>query len=445
VVVFRAVSQPRRQFLHIDAFSGMAGDMFLGACLDLGLPLEAVADAVRSIEPFRDGSVTVEARRASRQGIGGIRFRVLEQGRPIEGPDPDESGHSHPAAFDGAAASEHQRHHHRHHHGAHHSPHRHGRSMQEIAALLDTSALEPEIRERALTLFWRLAEAEGRIHGMAPHEVHFHEVGAVDSIVDLVGAAVAIQWLGPVRVTCGPVNVGGGRIQAAHGEMPVPAPATAELLRGVPMYSAGEGELLTPTGAVLLAELVDEFRELPEITLGSIGYGLGKRDTPGRANAVRLLRGESAATSEHGEVLVVECEIDHLAGEGFGFLFERLLEIGALDVYYTPVQMKKQRPGVLVTVLCRRDLLESVAGTLMTESGALGCRYAPWSRFEAQREAGSVETPYGKVAVKRAVFRGRPLAATPEFEDCRRLALEHGVSFREIHRAALVALAREGA
>jgi uncharacterized protein (TIGR00299 family) protein len=450
------VPQTPRQFLHIDPFSGMAGDMFLGACVDLGLPIEAIAGAVAAIEPFRDGGVTVETRRASRQGIGGVRFRVLEHGRPIEGPDPEESDD----------AGEHSHHPHSHPHPPHtqdhaplrdpargdaataaHPPHRHGRSMREVARLVEGGELAPAVRERALSLFWRLAEAEGRIHGMAAEDVHFHEVGAVDSIVDLVGAAAAMDWLGrlgPLRVTCGPVNVGAGRVHAAHGDLPIPAPATAELLRGVPIYSAGDGELLTPTGAVLLAELVDEFRELPPFTLGAIGYGLGKRDTPGRANAVRLLRGE-VAIAEFGEVLVVECEVDHLAGEALGFLFERLFEHGVLDAYFTPVQMKKQRPGVLVTVLCRRELLESVAGILMVESGSLGCRYAPWSRFEAQRESGSVETRYGKVAVKRAVFRGRRLAATPEFDDCRRLALEHGVAFRDVHGAALAALAREGA
>ena len=426
MVASRAV----RQAVHIDAFSGLAGDMFLGACLDLGLPLEAIAEAVRSIEPFRDGRITVEGRRASRQGIGGVRFRVLEAGTPIEGPDPEES---HP--------------HGDHHHEAPHlhlHAHAHGRSLLEIQGLIQGSGLSPAVRERSLSLFWRLGEAEGRIHGVPTETVRFHEVGAIDSIVDLVGAAVAMDWLSPCRVTCGPINVGGGRTSAAHGELPVPAPATAELLRGVPIYSGGAGELLTPTGAVLLAEWVDEFRELPPIRIGSIGYGLGRRDTPGRANAVRLLRGESGDAVEDGEVLVVECEIDDLSGEGFGFLLERLLERGALDAYFTPIQMKKNRPGTLVTALCRRDRLEEVAGTLMAEGGSLGCRYAPRARFEAQREAGSVETPFGTVAVKRAIFRGRPLAATPEFEDCRRRALERGVSFREVHRAALAALGREG-
>jgi uncharacterized protein (TIGR00299 family) protein len=413
-----------REAVHIDAFSGLAGDMFLGACLDLGLPLEALSEAVRAIEPFRDGRVTVESRRAFRQGIGGVRFRVLQDGQPIEGPDPEEA--------------------HRHADGQHQHPHSHGRSLLEIQNLLQKSALEPAIRDRALRLFWRLGEAEGRIHGVPPEQVHFHEVGAVDSIVDLVGAAVAMEWLSPSRLTCGPINVGGGRTSAAHGELPVPAPATAELLRGVPIYAGGGGELLTPTGAVLLAELVDEFRELPPMRIRAIGYGLGKRDTPGRANAVRLLRGDSGDAVEDGEVLVVECEIDDLSGEGFGFLLECLLERGALDAYFTPIQMKKNRPGTLVTALCRRDRLEEVAGTLMAEGGSLGCRYAPRARFEAQRESGSVETTYGVVAVKRAVFRGRPLAATPEFEDCRRLAVEHGVSFREVHRAALAALGREG-
>jgi uncharacterized protein (DUF111 family) len=212
----------------------------------------------------------------------------------------------------------------------------------------------------------------------------------------------------------------------------------------VPITSRGDGELLTPTGAVLLAEFVDEFRELPPFTIEQIGYGLGKRETPGRANAVRLLRGRGPVRSED-EVVVVECEIDNLPGEGFGFLLERLLGAGALDVYFTAVQMKKSRPGTLVTMLCRQQDLEGLAGMLLAESGSLGCRYTTAARFEAQRESGTVTTVFGPVTVKRAIFRGRPLASTPEYEDCRRLALDHGVTWREVYRAALAALGATGA
>ena len=293
------------------------------------------------------------------------------------------------------------------------------------------------VKARALRLFRRLGEAEAKAHGMPIERVHFHEVGAIDSIVDLVGAAAAVEHLAPERLTCGPVNVGGGRVKMAHGEVPVPAPATAELLRGIPIHGGDGGELTTPTGAVILAELVDEFVDLPPMVLEGVGYGLGKRDLPHQPNALRLLRGRTGEGS--AEVMVVECEVDDLPGEGFGFLMERLLEAGALDVYFTPVQMKKSRPGTLVTLLCRRPQLAELAGILLTESGSLGCRYHAAARFEAEREILEVQTAFGSVRIKRARLAGRPLAAAPEFEDCRRLALACGVPWREIYRAALAA------
>jgi uncharacterized protein (TIGR00299 family) protein len=271
--------------------------------------------------------------------------------------------------------------------------------------------------------------------------VHFHEVGAVDSIVDLVGAAAAIEHLAPRRITCGPVNVGSGRVRTAHGELPVPAPATAELLRGVPIYGGPGGELTTPTGAVLLAELVDEFVDAPALVIESIGYGLGRKDLPHQPNATRLLVGKGKETRP--EVMVVECEVDDLPGEAFGFLMERLLEAGALDVFFTPVQMKKNRPGTLVTLLCRRPQLEALAGLLLMESGSLGCRYYLASRFEAERETVEVETAYGAVRVKRARLDGRPLATAPEYDDCRRLALAASVPLRDVYRAAMIAASAE--
>jgi uncharacterized protein (TIGR00299 family) protein len=227
-------------------------------------------------------------------------------------------------------------------------------------------------------------------------------------------------------------------VKTAHGELPVPAPATAELLRGIPVYGGPGGELTTPTGAVLLAELVEEYVDFPAVVLDGTGYGLGKKELSGQPNALRLLRGR--VREARPEVMVVECEVDNLPGEGFGFLMERLLERGALDVYFTPVQMKKNRPGTLITLLCRRSDLESLAGTLLMESGSLGCRYTSAARFEAEREILEVETAFGTVRVKRSSLDGRPLAAAPEFEDCRRLALERGVPWREVYRAALAAI-----
>ncbi len=410
--------------------------MFLGACLDLGMPLAVLSDAVARLG--LEG-VTVEARPARRGGLTGVRFRVCENGQPVEGPDPDEApaaGHRHPhgadAPDDPSPGSG----------GGHAHALGHGRTLADMRSLLERSALEAPVKERSHQLFTRLAAAEAKAHGVPMERVHFHEVGAVDSIVDLVGAATARRFLDVESLSCGPVNVGGGTVMTQHGALPVPAPATAELLRGIPVYGSAHGELVTPTGAVLLAEMVDEFRELPPLEIEAIGYGLGRRELAGRPNAARLLAGRAVADAR-GTIEVVECEVDDLPGEGFGFLLERLLAAGALDVFFTAVQMKKNRPGTLVTLLCRREQLEPLAGLLLAESGSLGCRFHSVSRFEAQREMVTVETVFGEVRVKRARFAGRPLAETPEFEDCRRLALERSVPWREVHAAALAALAAQ--
>lgn len=427
---------------HLDCFSGLAGDMFLGACLDLGMPLSVVEAAVAAMGL---PGVTVEARRAHRGGLAGTRFRVLLEGEPVEGPDPEERvgehahehGHAHPEHHDQDAPPSHDGHSH---------DHRETRNLHEIQAMIEGSSLDPAVRETACNLFVRLGEAEARAHGVPIDRVHFHEVGALDSIVDLVGAAAAYHHLAPERLTASRVNVGGGTVQTAHGRLPVPAPATAWLMRGLPIYGGGGGstggrpvgELLTPTGAVILAELVDDFGDLPPLSLDAIGYGLGKKHVPGQPNAVRLVRGQALDDGASAEtVVVIEAEVDDLPGEGFGYLMERLLDEGALDVYFTPVQMKKNRPGTLVTVLGRPPQREELAGVLMAESGSLGCRFVEMGRIEAERAVDEVETEYGQVRVKRATWAGRSLGAAPEYEDCRRLAREREVTWRDVYRAAL--------
>lgn len=508
----------RGKDLHLDCFSGLAGDMFLGACLDLGMPAAVVADAVASLKLH---GISVEARKTTRAGFAGTRFRVLDHGKPIEGPDPEEGvpessadgqaerlpvneggalsssgavGHSHPHehphshshahshshpgdAGDAEAGPGHERdaehplyqqafssaspahshgpgHEHSHSHShdpAHDHSHGHshdqGRNLPEILALIDGSGLSPAVKSRARALFHRLGEAEAKAHGMPVERVHFHEVGAVDSIVDLVGAAAAIEWLAPRRVTCGAVNLGGGTVRGAHGLMPVPPPAVAELMKGLPVYGSDRsvGELLTPTGAVLLAEIVDEFVDQPSLLVAGVGYGLGRKEIAGRPNAVRLISGTAwpalAAGGGNGEVLVVECEVDDLSGEGLGHAMTRLLAEGALDVYLTAVQMKKGRPGSLVSVLCRRADLERLAGILLAETGSLGCRFQTSGRFEAEREIVTVSTRFGDIRIKRARFLGRTIANAPEFEDCKRLAEAAGTTWRAVYEAALVAAA----
>lgn len=454
--------------LHLDCFSGLAGDMFLAAACDLGVPLAVVEEAVAALDL---PGVTVETWPDERGGLTGTRFRVLRDGRPVEEGHGHEHhpdhGHHHERGQDHHDHDHSHDHDHQHDHdrepgrgGDHGRPpddsreeretgtgdrpdHHHGRDLAEIRRLIAASGLAAPVKERALQLFARLGEAEARVHGVPVERVHFHEVGAVDSIVDLVGAAAVIEHLAPERLTAGAVNVGGGTVRTAHGRLPVPAPATALLVRGLPIYGTGGGELLTPTGAVLLAELVDEFVDgLPPLVVDRVGYGLGTRELPGQPNAVRLLAGRaagSAAEAGGARVAVIEAEIDDLPAEGFGFLTERLLAAGALDVYLTPVQMKKGRPGTLVTALCRPGERPALAELLLVESGSLGCRWVEAERLEAERHTSTVATPWGEVRVKHGRLGGRALAAAPEFEDCRRLALAAGVPWREVYRAALAA------
>ena len=509
----------RGKDLHLDCFSGLAGDMFLGACLDLGMPSSVVAEAVASLNLH---GISIESRKTTRAGFAGTRFRVLDHGKPVEGPDPEEldpesavegrskvlsaarqqeaklsvndggsrsggaaGGHPHP--HDHPHAEPHSRSHahsrsdeagfvaaepgherdsdhplyqqafseasparapeagygHQHHRDQD-QDHAHGRNLAEILELIDSSGLAPAVKSRARALFHRLGEAEAKAHGMAVERVQFHEVGAVDSIVDLVGAAAAVEWLAPRRITCGAVNLGGGTVRGAHGLLPVPPPAVAELMRGLPVYGSDRsvGELLTPTGAVLLVELVDEFVELPTLLVSGVGYGLGRKETAGRPNAVRLISGSSwpatASDETNREVLVVECEIDDLSGEGLGHAMTRLIAEGALDVYMTPVQMKKGRPGILLTMLSRRPDLERLSGILLAETGSLGCRFQATGRFEAEREIVTLTTRFGDVRVKRSRFLGRTISNAPEYEDCRRLAEVAGTTWRAVHEAALV-------
>lgn len=408
----RVVAEGKTTHLHFDCFSGIAGDMFLGACLDAGLPWERLTEAVEQLDLE---AVTIEQQRRKRGGISGLRFVVRLHNRPVQGSSPLD-----PATERSAGQ---------------HSVHR---SLADIRQIIEKSSLDQGIRDRALALFARLAMAEAKIHAVDVEQVHFHEVGAVDAIVDLVGAAVAYDYFKPSSVSCSAVNVGQGTVSTQHGELPVPAPAAAELLLGVPVFSAGEGEMVTPTGAVLLAELVDSFGGLPSVVPQSIGYGLGQREVAGRPNAFRLIVGERR--SEEIEIMVVETEIDDLPGEAFGFLMERLQDSAALDMFFSAVQMKKNRPGTLVTVLCKATDLEEIVALLLSESRSLGCRYYPVRRFEATRRHFTVSTEYGTVRIKEGRFADRVISRSPEFEDCRKLALESGVPLQEVVQAALSAI-----
>jgi uncharacterized protein (TIGR00299 family) protein len=372
--------------LWLDCFSGISGDMLLGALLDAGLDLASLRDA---LAPLPLAGYSLEAESVTEHGISGTRLHVRLDER---------------------------------------APHAH-RRLADIIALLDAASLPARAHERALATFQRLAEAEATIHGTTPDEVTFHEVGAVDSIVDIVGAALALDLLDVTDVYCSELPLTSGRVRSAHGALPVPAPATLELLTGTDAVWRSvptEGELVTPTGAALVATLA-RF-ERPAMRLSAVGYGFGTRKLPW-ANCLRAVLGSAPEASrraeagfERDEVTVIEANIDNMTGEALGWLMEHLLSRGALDVSYTPLQMKKNRPATLLTVIARPEDASELAARILRESATLGVRMHHAERLKVGREVREIETPLGPVRVKLKTIGADVIAVTPEYDDCRALA-----------------------
>ena len=430
--------------LYFDCFSGASGDMILGALIDAGLPIEELRTALGSLA--LEG-VRIEASSTQRSGIGATSFSVIDRS----------GGHAHvdesSAADDSYArdyghAQDFEHGHHDHEHGAGHPHHRgaydsqHGhahRGLSEICGMVDRSALSTVSKARAKHLFRRLAEVEATIHQMPVEQVHLHEVGAVDSIIDISGCVFALEWFGVDRIVVSPINIGSGTVTCEHGVMPVPAPATARLIEGAPVYSKGPPvELLTPTGALVLTDYATSYGSMPAMRVRQSGYGAGDRDFPDHPNLLRVLVGEDQASSSFQRVVVLECEIDDMNPQIFGVLMDQLHEAGALDVFYAPIQMKKNRPGTLVTVVARPEHREALSGIVFRESTTLGIRFREMDRERLERDQIEVETPLGTVRFKVARRAGEEviLNAAPEFEDCARLAEQHGLPVKEIQAVA---------
>jgi len=384
---------------YFDCFSGASGDMILGALIDLGLPMPALRDALGSLA-IEYGQVTAE--RVTRAGVAATKFRLIE------------------GATDPSAGGSHKHHH-----------------LNHIVAAINRSSLSESGRARAVQLFERLAQAEAAIHGTPIERVHLHEVGALDSIIDIVGAVFGFEWFGITDVVASPLNVGGGTVTCAHGVFPVPAPATARLLEGIPVYGNGTMELVTPTGALLITGYAREFGPLPAMRIDRTGYGAGDRDPKETPNVLRVMHGERVTKSVDESVVQIECEIDDMNPQLFGPLMDRLGEAGALDVFYAPVQMKKNRPGTLVTVIAAPDQRESITGVLFTHTTTIGVRYQEMRRDTLDRKVVSVETPLGPLRVKVAGRDGRVLNAAAEFEDCARVAGERGLPIKEVQAIAM--------
>ena len=451
------------RILYLDCFSGASGDMLAGALVDAGVPFEVLRQAVDSLG--LDG-VRVRSERVDRSGIGAAKFRVTVDGEAADAQAGNGGGHVH-----GQGHGHEHGHGHGHEHGhadGHEHPHTHGgehgdthgdeeghthgrerarghhhhhhRGLTEISGIVDRSSLSPGGRARASRLFRRLAEVEAGIHQVPVEEVHLHEVGAVDSIVDVVAAVSALEWLAPDRVVASALNVGSGTVECAHGVLPVPAPATAELLVGVPTYAQGPpAELVTPTGALLVTEYADAYGTAPPMRVERIGYGAGDRNPAGRPNVLRALVGDGSECGDLERVVVLECQIDDMNPQLYGALMELLVAEGALDVFYAPIQMKKNRPGTLVTVVAPPGRRAPLADVLFRESTTIGVRVTETERERLDREEIAVETPIGAVRIKVARRDGALRNAAPEFDDCARLAAERGLSIKDVQAIAVKA------
>jgi uncharacterized protein (TIGR00299 family) protein len=387
--------------LHLDVFSGIAGNMFLGALLDLGLSRKVLVEDLAGLD-------LAHALRVAKVHRGAIAARYLEVRVPRAGGPKRGAAHQH----------------------------HHGRTYVEIRSLLEGARLADAVRARALAIFEALARAEAHVHGTAIEEVHFHEVGAVDAIVDVTGAAIGIERLGIDRITATPVALGEGTVETDHGRLPLPAPATLELLRGIPTVPAHVAwETVTPTGAAILRTQVDEFRTLPAMTVEAIGHGAGN-DRPGpMPNVLRAVLGREGGMGAD-RVVTLESHLDDLVPEHFDYLMERLFEAGALDVSLQHLQMKKNRPGFLVRAVARPSERGALARLLLSESTAIGVRVTESDRLVLEREQRRVETPFGRIAVKRVWDAEGRCDVSAEYDECKRAAKKSGARLRDVVRAA---------
>jgi len=439
--------------LYLDIFSGLSGDMFIGALIDLGVDLRALEQELKKLG--LDG-YELHVSRQQRSHIAGTKFDVdlLDTGVGYGHSHEHEHAHAHPHTH---AHSQHEHGSHAHEHDHDHDhvhddhcesgddhDHDHGRTFADIRQLISRSTLSEWVKQRSIAVFQRVAAAEGKIHGKPPEQVHFHEVGAVDSIVDIVGACVGLELLGKPRVLAAPVVEGTGWVKCAHGRFPVPTPATLEILgaRGVPVSQCDEPhELVTPTGAALLAELVESFGSMRGLTATKVGYGLGTRENKTRPNVVRAVLGETTDPAsghdwETDTIAVLQTNLDDTNAELLGGFVEKALALGALDVFHTPIQMKKNRPGVLLSLLCAEAEADRFSELILQETTAFGVRRHAAERRKLHREFTTVKTSYGDVTVKLGKLDGQVIQAAPEYESCKRTAEKAGVPLKLVYDTA---------
>jgi uncharacterized protein (TIGR00299 family) protein len=424
---------------YLNCFSGISGDMFAGALVDAGVSPGLLRQAVQALNVGAELEIT----RTLRNGIAATKVDVIVNGEkdlPREEFWEKQHGHSHEHVHH---HTDNESHGHAHSHDQTH-PHRHEhRSLKEIRQIISAAPIAESAKTLAVKMFETLGVAEAKVHDKDLASIHFHEVGSVDAIVDIVCAAVGAESLGVDEWRCSALNVGGGVVHCAHGTLPVPAPAVVEMLRDVPVYSSGvQKELVTPTGAAIVRTLVKSFGDFPAMKIQASGLGAGARDLPGQPNVLRLTIGEAVARSvessenEHS-VTVLEATIDDMTPQVFGYVLEKLLQNGALDAFGLPVQMKKNRPGMLLTVLARNEDAQHLADLIFAETTTIGLRTRREQRITLPREWVPVETRWGTVRIKLAQLHGEETNAAPEFEDCRRLAEEHRVPLKLVMQDAM--------
>lgn len=421
--------------IYIEAFSGISGNMFLGALLNLGVPIQYIAD---EISKMHLGHYEIIYKSVNKCGIEASYFNVvLPEEHVHHAVDHEEHVHLH--AFDYCHSHEYN-HNHSHEHEIlieSHQHHEH-RNLADITKIINESMLSQSVKEKALKVFYALALAEAHVHGKPVDEVHFHEVGAIDTIIDIVGSVIALEYLEIEKVFISRIQTGCGFVQCAHGLMPIPAPATAEILKNLPHYHGNiEKELVTPTGAALMAALAEPVADLPNNFKGSkIGYGAGTWDLP-IPNVVRINLGEAKEIEKNDSLLVAECNIDDMSGEFYPYVCEKLLSAGALDVWITPIIMKKGRPANMLSILFSESRLEQIAMSVLKETSSLGLRFYPVQRKIASRSFIDTEFADGSVAVKVATYNGEIVNIAPEYEDCRKLADKTSKALKVIMHEAL--------
>jgi pyridinium-3,5-bisthiocarboxylic acid mononucleotide nickel chelatase len=431
---------------YLDCFSGMSGDMFLGALVDAGVPAALFEETVTALNI----GARLEISRVNRGGITATKVDVLVHGEKelprevyweqIAHSHEHQHGHLHDHDAERRHGGQSHRHESDHPH-AHHE-HSHGRGLREIKAIISKAKLSESTKRTAVGIFEALGTAEAKIHNATIETIHFHEVGAVDAMVDIVCAAAGAEFLAADEFVCSPLNVGGGTVNCAHGTFPVPAPAALELLKDAPVYSSGVNlELVTPTGAAIVKTLASRFGAFPNLKVEKIGYGAGTRDIAGHANVVRLTIGESQpATAENVAVetiSVLEANVDDLNPQIFGYVMDRLFERGALDAFGIPLQMKKSRPGTLLTVLCRPEDADKLTQLIFAETTTLGVRRRDEQRHALSRSWKTVHTRWGDVRIKIANLNGTVTNYAPEYEDCREIAVKNDIPLKTVMQEAV--------